>query len=107
MKEDLKITSKTVFLYPSYKWCLEYLLNWSIESIKRDQQDIKQYLQTLDDEDNETEEESMKMVSHLVELTHRLTGADYAIKAIKENNVQDQITKLEHLISDIEKEIEK
>ena len=47
------------------------------------------------------------MGSHLVELTHRLTGADYAIKAIEENNVIDQITKLKHLIGDIEKELEK
>ena len=104
---ELQITVKTVFLYPSFKWCLEYLLNWSIESIKKDQRHINEYLAMLEDDDNETEEERIKMVSHLVELTHRLTGADYAIKAIEENNVQDQITKLEHLISDIEKEIEK
>ena len=104
---EISITVKTVYLYPSFKWCVEYLTNWKKEEIQKDQKNINQYLSMFEDDQDETEEESRKVINHLVELTHRLTGAEYAIQAIEENDVQDQIIKLNQLISDIEKELEK
>ena len=88
--------------YYSFKWCLEYLLNWSIESIEKDHKQISSYFVILAGEEEGTEEENQKLAKHIFELHWRMAGAQFALKAIRDNQVSQMIEKLKVEIKKVE-----
>tara|TARA_Y100001938_G_C7823481_1_gene297767 strand:+ start:230 stop:556 length:327 start_codon:yes stop_codon:yes gene_type:complete len=88
--------------YYSFKWCLEYLLNWSIESIEKDHKQISEYFETLAGEEEGTEEENQKLANHIFELHWRMAGAQFALIAIRDNQVPQMIEKLKVEIKKVE-----
>lgn len=102
-KEALKITVPNTLFCESFKWCLEYLKgfkskDFKLEAIQKDYTNLKNYLEAIPND-------GMGRLDEIVELTNRMVGSQFAIKAIKENKVDSEILSLIEVINKIEKEM--